>query len=1169
MNIKVPNTKKEYAILGVFALLTALSLFYAWSSSTATSAQAQPVAVIEAAPTAIPSPYPITPPDVSKITVSDPDAEGYTMVTGTDGAVEGSSIVAVINLNAHTIMTTTASTAGGFSVPLYAPPGSSLLIKYEIAGEHFYRNRIKRFWQEAQTSWAAATTENLNPLPGTIIHVGEPPSGDGNSQAFSSVGSWQNNDPQGWAGWWLSGTLQVPSGGDPPHLSVEPGEVVTITAQVRVTSPGINCPGSLPHFVSANINLRYMFDATGRSLPWGSWFGAWLFTPTGLPIEHEAPGEAPEITVVSINTFTCVSTNTIQGDLEVPITIPPYLEDGIYRPDIILNSNVPLGANVPLVEVWYYSGEEARLPSLRVGDPAEPRIPWSMLVDYPVNGHQGLQARENAGAFALTTRSLYPPHQVVIPRLDERSGDALEYRLEPGSIWLSSTDRRLPNPPHIPLKLPSGHLLVEVLKPDGSVDTLGPLPLQQSSVRTPSTPGGDDLHEATGQIGDLFHLTTMDDTFAYIFEQYGHHVIFVFGEVEDIYGNIYRLDGTYDVTVARILDLDPAQLPTMPYVQGDAFAPGLHVFPPMPANVSVELTHMPNSDPQMAITHAINGQANRYGYFQPPLGTDIRLETPGEFRVDITADYLAPDGTLWMGAVTWGNVVEGPLAAIEAHGRRGMDYKSDTIDDMPPWFITKNLPPDKVGLEVYYPYISGDIHWGDETPDSPNPTGSIHSVITIKDLTGANETFYNLIRAFFPRARNGMRWPPLDNTSVGLNKRLDIDEAPLFITTRSGIDPIVDPEDIDMWGYFYASSERPDVHVREILSEDGMGTPYWRFNDTYGYQIGEPADGDQEGDIKWEFGGAVFRVISETQPINEYAIYSSFWVLLPHNEITSTRVSPPFQDATGASFNGGPIMKLLGEDIDMLFLPKGVRPGDVLEVGDVIAFSGHVGPPLDSRVAVTITAPSGAEHTGVWHANKIGWLYDPTFDFTAVEPGRWTVDVSVLHDRPYIGNGVTPTSHNTGTVLGTTGQYQFYVVEPDSLAVSISSPQPGFIVWPTNTIEPVDIQGRAPAGTTTIYYTIHDKGVVMGQGSVIPDATGAFTITYDAMTLHANFPMLSIIAREGRWEGLADEVAINLLAVGTGPPQAAAITLIGEEVFVRGGVPAGGSFTIYLPIAQK
>jgi hypothetical protein len=84
-----------------------------------------------------------------------------------------------------------------------------------------------------------------------------------------------------------------------------------------------------------------------------------------------------------------------------------------------------------------------------------------------------------------------------------------------------------------------------------------------------------------------------------------------------------------------------------------------------------------------------------------------------------------------------------------------------------------------------------------------------------------------------------------------------------------------------------------------------------------------------------------------------------------------------------------------------------------------------------------------------------------------------------------------------------------------------------------------------------VHYTIHDKGVVMGQGSVVPDSSRTFTLTYDARGLHDDFPMLSLTAREGRWEGLADEVSINLIAVGATEPRSASITLIGEEIFVR------------------
>ena len=221
----------------------------------------------------------------------------------------------------------------------------------------------------------------------------------------------------------------------------------------------------------------------------------------------------------------------------------------------------------------------------------------------------------------------------------------------------------------------------------------------------------------------------------------------------------------------------------------------------------------------------------------------------------------------------------------------------------------------------------------------------------------------------------------------------------------------------------------------------------------------------------------------------------------------------------------------------------------MLEIGDTVAFSGHVGPPLDSRVDVTITSPSGKERTSNLRANKIGWVYDPTDDFKANEAGRWTVEIFVEHDRPYIGNGIVPKSHNTGTVLGTSGSYEFYVVEPGSTPLFILSPKSGVITWPAGGIEPINIRGWAPKGATEVRYTIHDKGVVMGQGKVTPDDAGYFSLTYNALDLHDDFPMLSLTAHEGRREGLADEVTIRLLGLG-GPPAANTVTLIGEEIFI-------------------
>ena len=1083
---------------------------------------------------------PIAPPRADLIQVSAPDINGYATVTGSASAVYPRAKIFLGNVNAHVFAVTDANNEGAFSAQLYAPPGSYVLVKYGV-GEQGEWIR----WMADEAREGIPGGDQINELPGTMLHVSGTPL---NGHVFNSAGAFLSGDLKGWAGWQFSGTLNgTPVGAGIP---VQRGQQMTLSGTLRVTSPVLNCTGTPPAYdLMAHIHFQSMFGADGYAKSNGIWFNTYLFTPTGLPIEHEGGSAIVGVGSIPFTAPTCISEHTLEATLNAAFNVPGDLPDGGYQivAHLPAPGNFPLTTDAQQMVVWYGWDSFIKMPPVVVGNPAPPRIPWVLLGDYPVNGYQGVMAREDAGHYAMVTRVVLPPHQVIIPRLDTRSGQPLTYQLEPGSPWLSQTDRRQPPPPSVPLALPSGSLTATIQKPDGSVDTLGPVPIRQSSVRTPSTPGGSEIHAGTGQIADLFHLATLDEAFAYQFSQDGHHVITLSGTVDDIFGSTYPITGTYDVYVAQVLDLDPAQLPTTPYMQGDAFAPGLHVFPPVPADVTIQVTHLPYSNPAQAITKTFSGRANRFGIFQPPPGDDFRFEAPGEFRVDYSVSYQQANGVLWAGAMTWGSVVEGTTARIEAHGRRGMDYKDGPIDDMPAWFEVFNLPENKLGIENYYPYFSGDIHWGNE---DRQPGDSIHSLITVKDIT-PDQMIYTLMRQYSPRATNEPRWPPQpfgDRITV-LNQRFAIGEAPLLISTRTGRDPAIYPEEIDMWGYWYGTSERADVHVREIISEDGMGTAYWRFGDTYGYQIGESAEGDLPGDIKWEFGGAVFRV--PELGINEYAIYSSLWVLLPHDDPIGARVTPPFQDATGASINGGPILTIDGTDIDMLFLPKSIRPGDVLEVGDTVAFSGHVGPPLDSQVSLMITSPSGAVYQRVWHANKIGWLYDPSFSFVANEAGMWEVEVYVLHDRPYVGNGVIPMSHNTGTVLGTAGRFQFYVVPHDAPQLEIVAPAPGIITWPEGRVEPLTFQGFAPPGTTEVYYTIHDKGTVMMQGVTQPDAEGTFWITYDAPTLHATFPFLSLTAREGMWPGLSDEVSINALAVGS-DIRATTITLIGEELYIGG-----------------
>jgi hypothetical protein len=1115
------------------------------------------------------------PPNASLITVSAPDIEGYATVTGAPGAVPPHSAVAVANLSGSTVAATLADASGAFTTTaLYAPPGSALLIKCDLDSA-----RVVRFWELAQVASTETLVSDMNMLPGTILTAGGNPPRNGSVQTFSSVGSIWETVPRQWAGWWISGTLETPTYDPGYGLKVAPGETMTLTADLRVTSPGLGCTEPLTAYAVGTVALNRSFGTDGRAAPWGMDYNAYLFTPTGLPIDGGGPAPSTDVAAVVLDTWTCASDSAFDAAIAVTFTVPSTLPEGTYLPEVLIpTADVPL-TTTPIIPCWFDISHNRSLPPVTIGDPAPPHIPWALLADVPTNGHRGVQARNDRGYYQLYSWILFPPEDVVIPRLNARTGETLAYRLEPGTNWLSASDRRLPNPPRIPFDLPSGHLMVEVLKPDGSVDILGPATVRQSSQQSPGTPGGVDLiGQRSGRLDDVYHLSTMSDTFAYSFDQYGPHEILVVGEVDDIYGNTYLINSTYDVNVARVLDLDPGQLPTMPYVQGDTFARGLHLYPPFPADVTVRLVQMPFSDPSQAITSTVSGQANRFGYFQPPQGTAIDLVAPGEFRVDITAVYTEPDGTLWMGTMRWGNVIEGPAPMMRAHGRRGLDYNSPVIDQQSAWFEVDNIPPERKqgAVEVYYPYHTGDVHWGYEGRE---PGDSIHPIITIEDL-GATGLFtgpvYDVLKANYPRGTSEFRRPPSDARSyTNLISRTMIAEAPLFFTTRTGESAASAPEEIDQWGYWYGTSERPGVRVREHVSEDMLGVGYWGFDDTYNYQIGVPTVGDLPGDLKWEYGGAVLRTITETSPLSdpvaltEYAIYSSLWVLLPDDDDTGARVTAPFRGANGATIDGGPIMTVTVQGqptaIDVLFLPLSVRPGDVLEVGDVIGFSGQVGPPLSSQVSVTITAPSGSgTYTNVLRANKIGWVYDPGFDFPADVPGRWTVDVHVLHDEPLL-YASAPLSYNEGTVLGTTGRYEFYVVEPGSPRLFVTSPQPGFVTWPQAEIEPIHIRGAAPPGATAVHYTIYDKGTVMRQGSVTPSAGGTFAVTYDAEALNADFPYVSLTAREGQWEGLADEVTIGLLAVGGAEPRGNVVTLLGEEVFV----PGAPAHWVYLPLALR
>jgi len=161
---------------------------------------------------------------------------------------------------------------------------------------------------------------------------------------------------------------------------------------------------------------------------------------------------------------------------------------------------------------------------------------------------------------------------------------------------------------------------------------------------------------------------------------------------------------------------------------------------------------------------------------------------------------------------------------------------------------------------------------------------------------------------------------------------------------------------------------------------------------------------------------------------------------------------------SAGQFTDGTISAWLEQAIHMFILPTGVAPGAVLETGDTFHFAGHLMPTLNSKVAVTVTAPSGVRHLGGGQADSIGYFYDPTDNFTLNEAGLWSVDVRVWHDGQCSGGATVP-PYPSGNVLGSqNGRYWFYVVPGSAPRLIVTSPSPGF-QRRVDQVQPITITG--------------------------------------------------------------------------------------------------------------
>ena len=1003
----------------------------------------------------------ISPPDAKAIKLEYDGIVGKVRVIGNPGAVPADTTVMVANLELGGVTLVRADSAGAFETSLPASPGTHILIKQDTTGQQIRLNTVvdEQLINEGPKS------------PGIILSIPVPETKDGYGFAGGA------RVPGKETVWVVEGSLS--------RIAFQDGDQATIDGKLSILT-GTQIVGD-----QILGDIRYNFTGQligdGNGLPMGpvGTFASNILTPTGLPILTDmnngdffnnacdgSPLNWRQEKDKYVSDFSCdVIIDTYGGTpegtyilwlaLHFPEDIPNVNEDGK-----LLN----LGA----------SGSGTRnmvaLATVTVGSPKRVRLATTLFADLLQEGTRGgVWSRENESQFGIAPLTI-TNHHPVIPRLDPY-GDSLSHRLDPYAPLFGMVDRITPTVPFVKFDFPNSKLQIVVERPDGKTDVLGPAPIGAYGVRTPILPTNAPIAGGGGHIVEIPQLLGLGDEFVYEFPLDGDYILKLSGHINDINGYMFEINGTYDLTVANSLDIETMLLPGTPFEAGDSLPVGLHVYPQVPAEVDFTVTHVGADN--VVTLQRYKGVANKSGYWDGE-GEYFTFENAGEYKIAVEARYTSEDGALWVGRLVYGSAIATADGPIIAHGRRGPD---DIGSISPPWGFGSDFEP---GGHHQFPFFTGDILWGIEGPE-PNreemgPGDSVNTQLSFQALDINH-----------PLVARAIKQVPSDNVGGDISSFVQAGQIPLATFAElnpdgsdKGLSLGFRPEQLHLRAYSYTSAQRPGVRVRELIQGTDVGIAYWRFNEAYHMQSGNnPHGGDLPGDFKFLYGATVIRDIELKEGI--FAIYGSGWVLARDDDPLGSRFMPPFQGNAGGP-NGGPLFNVHGRDIDMFFLPLGVRPGSVLEVGDVFRLAGPIMPTLPSKVEYTVTAPDGTPRTFGGRANSVGYYYDPADDFKVDRPGLWTVELMVTHDGMTSAGPVQEPYPNGGPLTPDGRTFTFVVTDNGTKALDLVTDltRRSPVLWYAGAILNARFEATIPQGWTgeTAHVSVTMPGIVLVEKDI-------------------------------------------------------------------------------------
>lgn len=1059
--------------------------------------------------------YPIKerPVDQAKVTFNKDNSDGYLKVIGSEDAALPAMALTILNLQTGHYTWGSSQGDGSFELLINGQEGSEFAI---------YQRGMVDGWQnfqlgvgtnlsvpyEIDSEYKFSTEHSLSP--------------------FNS--SPTNKTHASLLGGKTAGIAQFSGSFDFSFL--EAGSVGEFVGSVQVVSPSLTDLDLA--WGSSDLYIEKIVDESGWVVAASPENSSNFMTVSGLPINGEPFVNDTRVGTVTYSEIESVSPTTVRAKFIASYDIPAVLSDGRYQmhlrsgalksdisSTISFTHNFALGASTSVLD--------GRVGEFEIGAAQSSKIDIALLANDYSNGSRGAIPDERKDKFGITPGVIFNSHQFVVDGTVPFKSERTFHSLEPFIPIVSWTTKGHQVPLPIKFKFPSGGLSVTVIDPDGRVSMLGPAPFAGTYLNEPYANWGTIGGNGGAAPQQYLKLTTLSDRFNYKFDKYGEYKITVEGSVLDVDDRSYSLSGDFKIVRADPLDLEFGMMPGTPFEVGDHFAPQLIIQPGVPAEVKITLSHYPNSDPTLVEITTFEGFANRFGYYDGGVENFV-FRKPGEYRVDVYAQHLDTKETLWAGSRTWGGIVETPDTQLEMRGVKGTEGNPNYRQ----WFNfdTRPLVIGESNTHVGPSYLTGDISWM-HAEDLDRSNSGMTGFYTIFDKEGT----------FRDGVKNRLsEYSGLDLTNTGLPF---VSTTDLKTASGSNINPFFELKNSnDHWSYYYNASERPGIAAREHIGQLSTRDNYWRFSDTYNYQLGNGQQGDNPNDFKFIFGGGVYRVPQLNE--SHYLAYGSLWVHLPRDDRVGGRIMPPFQGAS-AGPSGGPILTLLGRDVDIFYHPLGVRPGSVLEVGDVAAFSGQIAPTLPSEVSLKVVSPSGQTQLIQGIASKIGYFYEPTSNFLIAEAGVYNVEINVTH-KGMTSAGMVEAPFPTGGILSPSrNSFQFYAVERVSKTAKLSVDLP--VLLPDSTELKFDFKNSDGTNSDLFYQTTVMPGYVLEQSS-----SNIASYIYNAKELNKFFPNLDVDDGQKAFTRNADTISYSFLlksedGSGKAVYEAKQILLQGRDIF--------------------